>query len=51
MENYAQLMLYFSILKDEGVNIIYVDYSGSGDDGCINDVSYYKEFDILHLYG
>ena len=46
MEDYAQLILYFSILKDEGVNIIYIDYSGSGDEGCINDVSYYKEFDI-----
>lgn len=44
MEDYSSLLLYFSILKDEGVNIIYINYSGGGDEGYIDDISYYKEF-------
>lgn len=32
-------------LKDHGVSIIYIEYSGGGDSGAIDDISYYDKND------
>lgn len=43
MEDYRKLMLYFSILKDQNINYIHIQYSGGGDNGDIDDIDYFND--------
>lgn len=46
MENIkGDLLVFITQARDLGVKLIRIDYSGSGDSGCIEDITYYD-----HMY-
>ena len=42
MENISNIGIILE-LKDLGVNFITIEYSGSGDSGCIDDITYHNK--------